>query len=311
MFEGNPIIRHKGRDPRLFWYEPGRHWVIAVYDERDDKGQCVSFYTSPDLKAWTYQSSIQGYFECPEIFEAPVQGEPAERRWVLFAADASYAVGRFDGKSFTPEHEGKQRVHYGAFYASQRFNHAPDGRIIQVGWARVDTPGMAFNQAFTLPIELTLRRAQGGVRLFAEPVREVESLRLPDPAQIHDRELTLEAPLLGVEAPGQLYDIEVEAVPHGSTRIELRWGTNSIAYDLGTHTLGEMPLPMDGDTVRWRVLVDRPMYEVVGGAGACYLTSGRSDAGKPLGQISLRTIGGACKVSMRIHTMGSIWPKPE
>jgi len=32
-YAGNPVIRHKGHDPRLLWYGPGRHWVIAVYQE--------------------------------------------------------------------------------------------------------------------------------------------------------------------------------------------------------------------------------------------------------------------------------------
>ena len=33
-YEGNPVIRHSGRDPKLVWYEPGKHWVIALFDER-------------------------------------------------------------------------------------------------------------------------------------------------------------------------------------------------------------------------------------------------------------------------------------
>ena len=28
----NPIINHKGRDPKIFWYEPGKHWCIVVYN---------------------------------------------------------------------------------------------------------------------------------------------------------------------------------------------------------------------------------------------------------------------------------------
>jgi sucrose-6-phosphate hydrolase SacC (GH32 family) len=33
-------------------------------------------YTSPDLKNWTFQTGVPGFFECPELFELPVEGRP-------------------------------------------------------------------------------------------------------------------------------------------------------------------------------------------------------------------------------------------
>ncbi len=57
------------------------------------------------MKEWTYQSRLLGYHECPELFELPVDGDAGNTRWVLCAADPRYyAVGGFDGKTFTPEH---------------------------------------------------------------------------------------------------------------------------------------------------------------------------------------------------------------
>ena len=32
-FEGNPVVKHRGRDPRLLWHAPSKQWVMAVYDE--------------------------------------------------------------------------------------------------------------------------------------------------------------------------------------------------------------------------------------------------------------------------------------
>ncbi|NQU24180.1 MAG: glycoside hydrolase family 32 protein, partial [Candidatus Nealsonbacteria bacterium] len=127
-YEKNPVITHRGRDPKLMWYEPGKHWVIAVYDE-DPKagGRNIAIYTSKDLKEWKRESNIPGYFECAEIFELPVDGDPTKTKWVIYAADAQYAFGHFDGKKFTPEHEGKHRVHFGNYYASQCFSNSPDG----------------------------------------------------------------------------------------------------------------------------------------------------------------------------------------
>ena len=94
-FEGNPVVKHSGRDPRLLWYAPGKHWVMAVYDQVE-KQRDIAFYTSPDLKAWTFQSRIAGFFECPDVLEL-------SGKWVLTAASSDYMVGAFDGKKFTPE----------------------------------------------------------------------------------------------------------------------------------------------------------------------------------------------------------------
>ena len=52
-YENNPVIRHRGRDPRILRYAPG-HYVIAVYDEVNH----IAFYRSADLKNWTFCSRI-------------------------------------------------------------------------------------------------------------------------------------------------------------------------------------------------------------------------------------------------------------
>ena len=65
---------------------------------------------------------------------------------------------------------------------------------------------------------------------------------------------------------------------------------------------------MKDGKVTFRVLVDRPMYEVAGGGGACYKTSGRRDMGKPLGTISLTAEGGSLTVeSFKAYEMNSAW----
>jgi len=60
--------------------------------------------------------------------------------------------------------------------------------------------------------------------------------------------------------------------------------------------------------VTFRVLVDRPIREIVGGDGACFKTAGRRDAGKPLGTISLTAEGGNLTLeSFRVYAMKSAW----
>ena len=307
-YEGNPVIKHSGRDPKLIWYAPGKHWVIALFDERAPYGQNISIYTSKDLKQWEYASSITGFFECAEIFELPVDNNPSNKKWVIFAADAQYAIGNFDGRKFTPEHQGKYQVHWGPYYASQCFSNPPDGRVVQIGWARIDMPGMPFNQTFSGPTNLTLRTTDDGIRMFATPVKELEQLRKPNPKAVSNKELEPATPAVEFEVADQLYDIVATVRKGTASQAVLRFGENTVTYDFGSQKLDKMPLKMKDGKVTFRVLVDRPMFEAVGGGGACFKTGVRRDMGKPLGKISLTAQGGALTVeSLEIHEMSSAW----
>ena len=309
VYEGNPIIRHNGRDPKLKWYEPGQHWVIAVFDLTDGDG--ISIYTSKDLKSWEFASKVDGFHECAELVEIAVDDDPADKRWVMFGANAQYAVGRFDGRTFTPGHDGLHRVHYGNYYASQCFTRPPDGRVVQIGWTReFPIPGMPFNQAFSLPTRLTLRTTADGIRMFAWPIRELEQLRKPGPKVLAGRKLTPAAPTLESKAPGQLLDIVATLRRGTAAKALLRFGENTVTYDFEQQALDEMPLGMNDGAVTFRVITDRPMYEIVGGEGACYKTCPRADMGQPLGRVSITSEGGDLAVeSLVVHAMRSIWKR--
>ncbi|MDY3552272.1 GH32 C-terminal domain-containing protein [Gemmata sp. JC717] len=184
-YDKNPVVKHAGRDPKLIWHEPTKNWVMAVYDEAEKK-QWIAFYTSPDLKAWTFASRIEGFFECPDLFQQVVSGKgPSDprSRWVLYGADGKYLLGDFDGKQFKPDFKEKKQLWYGRFYAAQTFDSAPAGkgslpRRVQIGWAQgVSFPGTPFNQQMTVPVELRLLTTPGGPRLTARPVDELRSLR--------------------------------------------------------------------------------------------------------------------------------------
>ena len=185
---------------------------MAVYDERD-KSRGIAFYTSPNLKNWQFRSRIDGFYECPELFELPVDGDRNNRRWIVHAGDGNYVVGRFDGMTFTAE-SGQHQWSYGnCFYASQTFNNLPpqDGRRIQIAWGRIATPGMPFNQCMLFPCELTLRTTGDGIRMFAQPAREIERLRAEE-YHWNDEILTPERnPLAAIQ--GELFHIRGEFEP--------------------------------------------------------------------------------------------------
>jgi fructan beta-fructosidase len=309
-WEGNPVVKHKGRDPKVFWYPPGGHWVMAVYDEAGSGDQLqrrIAFYTSADLKQWERQSTLDGYYECPEIFELSVDGDPANPRWVVFAADAKYSIGRFDGKTFTPEHEGKHQVHWGRYYASQTFDRAPEGRRIQIGWGRIDMQGMPFNQMMTFPCQLTLRTTPSGVRMFAEPIREIELL--------HEKRLAVENAAVAPDRPlsiatsGRLFDIRATLDLGRAERLGLKIAGRQVVYDCRAGELDGMPLaPVEGK-VRVQILVDRPSIEICGNRGRVYKTdSFRSQ--DPIEAIEVFAAGGAATVdSLEVYPLRSAWKR--
>jgi len=308
--DGNPVVKHAGRDPRLLWHEASRRWVMAVYDEHDGK-QWIAFHTSPDLKKWTFASRIEGFFECPDLFELPVEGKEGERRWVLYAADGRYVVGAFDGKTFTPE-GGKHTLWYGNFYAAQTFSDAPDGRRVQIGWARgVDFPGMPFNQQMTVPCRLSLRATPDGPRLFAEPVREMDRLHARKFVG-SDRVLRPGDNLLDVVGGG-LLDVRVEFDAGQAESFGFRFRGVPVTYDVAKQTLTcngvSAPLrPVDG-RVRLRILVDRGSVEAFGQDGAVAVSAAAiPPEGRTGNEVFSR--GGPTKlVSLEVFELRSAWPE--
>ena len=168
-YAGNPVVGPT-RDPKVIWYEPNQEWSMALYD---DAG--IAFHTSKNLKDWTYQSRINGFYECPEIFELPLDGNSGNTLWVAYGGSGTYLLGAFNGRTFTPKY-GKYRNTYGAHYAAQTYNNEPSGKRIQIGWGRIEARDMPFNQMMCFPTELTLRTTNEGPRLFSQPINAIEEL---------------------------------------------------------------------------------------------------------------------------------------
>lgn len=273
-FSGNPVVEHVGRDPKVIWHARTQRWVMAVYHEENAE-KWIAFYSSPDLKRWTYHSQIAGFFECPELFEISLDG--CTPKWVIYAADGAYRVGQFDGQTFAPETEKIQYSFGDCFYASQTFNNIPesDGRRIQIGWGRVDTPGMPFNQCMLFPCELSLRSTTAGPRLFANPVREIELLH---GQRFFRQEVFISAGLL-TELVGELWhariDFDVRQVSEFSLVIQgtpLRWVSPQNGAD-GQLKYGEISsdIAPENHHIHLEILVDCTTVEVFANHGRWYV----------------------------------------
>jgi hypothetical protein len=76
-YSGNPVlaqITSGNRDPKVIWHEPSKQWVMVLYVELDGV-HTIHFFTSPNLKDWEFVSKTDGFFECPDFFELPVDGD--------------------------------------------------------------------------------------------------------------------------------------------------------------------------------------------------------------------------------------------
>jgi fructan beta-fructosidase len=307
-YSGNPVVKHQGRDPRLLWHAASRQWVMAVYHE-EGRAQSIAFHTSPDLKSWTPQSRIDGFYECPDLFELPVDGDATRSRWVLLAADGRYLLGSFDGKKFSPEGD-RRAVWHGAFYASQTFSNTPDGRRIQIGWARgTDFPGMPFNQQMNIPVELELRTAEDGIRMTARPVKELDGLRARKQTQGPGVLKPGDHPLSDVSS--DLADLTIAVRPGSAERLVLDLHGVSLTYDAAKDVLSakgvNTPLKTTGGVLQLRVILDRGSVEVFandGSVAACVPVR-PARANSPL---RLTVVGGEAQLeSLEVYELRSAW----
>jgi len=216
-YPGNPIFERGERDPKVFWYAPGKHWVMMMYG--DGKYHVL---TSPDLLHWKDENhAIANSFECPDFFEMPLDGDPGRKKWVLIQGNGNYSVGTFDGHEFKEE-TARFACDLGPhFYATQSWHNTDtgDGRRIQVAWMRgAFFPGMPFNQEISFPCELTLHSTPDGPRIHRQPIRELSSLE-GAPHVWKDLSLTAgqAVPLVG---HGDLYRLKAEVeIPEGSNLV--------------------------------------------------------------------------------------------
>ena len=197
-YAGNPVLtstERDFRDPKVFWYAPGKHWVMMLA-----VGQQMQIFTSDNLKEWKHESDFGlkqgahgGVWECPDLVELPVEGTN-EKRWVLicnlnpggpFGGSATqYFVGTFDGKKFTNQFPTKTKwMDYGKdHYATVTFHNAPDGRCVALGWMSnwqyaAVVPTKQYRSANTIARDLTLYRQDGDLLLKSAPSKEIEAAR--------------------------------------------------------------------------------------------------------------------------------------
>ena len=299
------------RDPMILWYAPEKKWVLVVYNQPPGGRNGFYFFESRDLKSWQETGVLEDMFECPNLFELPVDGNPANRRWVTWGSDTAYRIGTFNGKTFIPE-GGKHRTHHGAYSASQVFANAPGGRIVQIGWAHVCDYDTEFTQMASFPLELSLKTTPEGVRLFAEFVPELAGLREEGDSR---KGLVVKpgAPLrLGdVSKP---VEIVAEFEPAAAARVTLKGPELGVAWNGPGKELEvngqKVRLAAQNGVVRLHLLLDIPSVEVVSNGGENYVLRARNYQNlRPGSPLEIEVEGGdVLFLRLEVYPLKSIHP---
>lgn len=322
-YAGNPLLAPQepgNRDPKVLWHQPTRKWVMVIcygwpgnQTGRPATNPNYGFYTSPDLKNWerTCTINVDNATDCPEFFEIPVDGDKAKTKWIFYTGKATYLIGTFDGKVFTPESGPYELDRGGNFYASQTFNNIPekDGRRILMAHCSGGGNGTGFWGGISLPVELTLRTTDEGLRLFTYPVKELEKLR------VKSHEIAPQALKAGVnplaDVQGELLELFADVAVGEASMITFDLRGVPATFDAAKQEFScqnrSVPLkPVDG-RIRLRAYVDRAAIFLFPNDGRYYMPVGASPSPDNL-SLKLSAQGDGAKIqSLQIHELKSIW----
>jgi len=197
-YENNPVLVSEVcdfRDPKVFWHAETHRWIMVLA-----VGQEMQIFSSPNLKDWTFESRFGegqgahgGVWECPDLFELPVEGTN-DKKWVLlcnlnpggpFGGSATqYFVGSFNGKEFVNDSPSKTKwMDWGKdHYATVTWSDAPDNRRIAIAWMSNwqyanDVPTSQYRSPNSVPRDLSLFAADGEIYLKSAPSPELLKLR--------------------------------------------------------------------------------------------------------------------------------------
>ena len=201
-YRDNPVLDRQladFRDPKVFWHGPSKQWVMVLALPAEHK---VQIYGSKNLKQWEHLSdfgpegTVGGEWECPDLYQLPVDGDHGKTRWILKiginpghlagGSGEQYFVGQFDGRQLKNDNAKDKTLwlDYGRdCYCALTFNNAPDPlKPSLIGWMdnwlyAGNTPTAPWRGQMTVPRNLTLRTTPDGLRLAQEPAPALQALR--------------------------------------------------------------------------------------------------------------------------------------
>ncbi len=254
-------------------------------------------------------SHVDFGFECPDMYELPVDGDAARKKWVLQDASGSYLLGQFDGTTFTPDSTMTNKMDMGPnFYAAQTFYRRtfPDQRVIQMPWMTgMDGATAPFNQTIGFPVDVKL--APEGVRVARLPIAEISTLYAA-PQHFAATSLTANTNLFaGIQS--KVFDAEVvlDVAQTAARMVTFRFANLSLTYDLAMGSISGHAVAPIGGRVKVRVLRDWGQYELFVNDGEIVHTA--TFAFTPAdASVSVTGNGSVAVVSADFRPLNRAWP---
>jgi len=338
-YENNPVLTSEARDfrdPKVFWYENTKRWIMVLA-----VGQEMQIFSSPNLKDWTFESRFGegqgahgGVWECPDLFELPVEGTN-DKKWVLlcnlnpggpFGGSATqYFVGSFNGKEFVNESPSKTKwMDWGKdHYATVTWSDAPDNRRIAIAWMSNwqyanDVPTSQYRSPNSVPRDLSLFTVDGETYLQSAPSPELLALRdaskkrsfkvngtrtikemIPSNDGAYEIELTIEnqhADVIGF----RLYNDKGEEVDMQYDMKEKKFSmdrrkSGDVGFNENFPMLTWTAIESGKDELKLRLFVDKSSVEAFGDGGRFVMTN-QVFPSEPYTHIDFYSKGGAYKV---------------
>ncbi|MBB5800308.1 sucrose-6-phosphate hydrolase SacC (GH32 family) [Saccharothrix ecbatanensis] len=318
---------YESRDPKVIWDAARNRWSMVFWG--NEGGNVAKFYSSTNLLDWTYRGEFRAdwLFECPDLYQLPVDGNTSNPKWVLQDASGEYVIGTLNSAGVfvaDPGWSRPQRMDMGrtAFdgtaYAGLTFTNMPDNRVVQMFW-QPGNKGATWTGNASFPARLGLRTFPGeGIRVTRNPVSEISTIRQPSQTWSN---LTISNdlatnPFNGIAA--DTYEIEATYNLTGATATDFGFelhrradGTRdaAIGYDRVRQTLADAPMPPVDNRVKLRVLVDRGQLETFGNDGKVSVTD-NVDFDSSSHSLGIRTYAnnGTVRIeSLTFRRLGKAW----
>ena len=338
-YENNPVLTSDARDfrdPKVFWHKETQRWIMLLA-----VGQEMQIFSSSNLKDWAFESSFGegqgahgGVWECPDLFELPVDGTN-EKKWVLlcnlnpggpFGGSATqYFVGTFNGKEFVNESPSKTKwMDWGKdHYATVTWSDAPDNRRIAIAWMSNwqyanDVPTSQYRSPNSVPRDLSLFTVDGETYLQSAPSPELLKLRdiskkrsfkvngtrtikdmIAGNEGAYEIELTIEnqhADVIGL----RLYNDKGEEVDMQYNMTEKKFSmdrrkSGDVGFNENFPMLTWTAIESGKDELKLRLFVDKSSVEAFGDGGRFVMTN-QVFPSEPYTHIDFYSKGGAYKV---------------
>lgn len=250
-----PIIGRIGkdsRDPKVFWHEETKAYIMILYLEKKD----FAIFRSENLKDFTMTQrfTTKEAWECPNLLNIPVYDgdEITEYRWMFTCADGFYYWGDFDGYSFTSDFVKQESYLNNSFYAAQTFSGIDD-RIVNVLWMRLPNKGERYTGLMGIPRELTAVKKDGEYLLVQRPVRELLCRMKPADIGIGSEIYMVSIDLSGCDTKNCVIELNGSSIKSDMNSLSIDGKEYSITENINTIRLiadcGIVEVSVNNDTV--------------------------------------------------------------